>query len=83
VRTSLILENLAAEVRHRRQERKLSQEELADAAGVNVNTVKRLEWAATDCQILTLFGVALGLNMPLAELIAEVERRLVVASIIV
>ena len=70
-----ILKKLAAEVRYRRQERNLTQEELAHVAGVNVNTLKRLEWAATDCQILTLFGVAMGLNMPLADLIAGVERR--------
>jgi len=66
---------LGDEVRYRRHERNLSQEELAHAAGVNVNTLRRLERAKTESQVLTLFDVAMGLNMPLAELIAGAEGR--------
>ncbi len=69
------LKQLAAEVRRRRKERHLSQEELAAAAGVNTNTVKRLEWGRSNCQIQTLFDIAVALDMPLSELIAGVERR--------
>ena len=75
MRSRPILKNLGDEVRARRQERKLSQEALAHAAGLNINTLRRLERAKAEPQILTLFDVAMGLNMPLSALIAGVERR--------
>lgn len=75
MRSRPILKKLGDEVRDRRHERNLTQEALAHAAGVNVNTLRRLERAETESQILTLFDVAMGLSMPLAELIAGVERR--------
>jgi transcriptional regulator with XRE-family HTH domain len=75
VRSRAILQTLGDEVRDRRRERKLSQETLAQAAGIDVNTLRRLEKAQAECQILTLMDVAMGLRMPLAELIAGVERR--------
>jgi transcriptional regulator with XRE-family HTH domain len=75
VRFRPVLKNLGDEVRARRLERHLTQEQLAGAAKVDVNTVRRLERAETECQILTLIDVAEGLSMPLAELIAGMERR--------
>jgi transcriptional regulator with XRE-family HTH domain len=75
VRSRPILKTLGEEVRDRRRERKLSQEALAQAAGIDVNTLRRLELAQSECQILTLIDVAMGLSMPLADLIAGVERR--------
>jgi transcriptional regulator with XRE-family HTH domain len=66
---------LGDEVRKRREERQLNQEALAHDSGISVNTLKKLEWGKTNTQVLTLFGVARGLNMPLSELIAGVERR--------
>jgi transcriptional regulator with XRE-family HTH domain len=75
VRSRPILKTLGEEVRDRRKQRSLSQEELAQAAGIDVNTLRRLERAQSECQILTLVDVAMGLSMPLAELIAGVERR--------
>jgi transcriptional regulator with XRE-family HTH domain len=74
VRWRPILKTLGEEVRDRRLERKLTQEELAQAAGIDVNTLRRLELAQSECQILTLVDVAMGLSMPLAELIAGVEQ---------
>lgn len=75
MRSRPILKRLGDEVRYRRHERNLTQEALAHAAGVNVNTLRRLELAKTESQVLTLFDVARGLNLPLAELIAGVESR--------
>lgn len=75
VRSSPILKMLGDEVRYRRHERNLTQEALAHAAGIDVNTLGRLERAEIEIQVLTLFDVAMGLNMPLAELIAGVEGR--------
>jgi transcriptional regulator with XRE-family HTH domain len=78
VRFRPILKNLGDEVRDRRLERKLTQEQLAGAAGVDVHTLRNLERAESECQILTLIDVAQGLGMPLAELIAGMERRQVI-----
>jgi len=64
---------LGDEVRERRHERSLTQEALAHESGVHVNALKKLEGGKTNCQVLTLFGIAKGLDMPLAELIARVE----------
>jgi transcriptional regulator with XRE-family HTH domain len=75
VRSRAILQTLGDEVRDRRRERNLSQETLAEAAGIDVNTLRRLEKAQAECQILTLFGVASGLKTSLSDLIAGIERR--------
>jgi transcriptional regulator with XRE-family HTH domain len=75
VRTRTTLQKLGAEVRERRHQRNLTQEELAHQSGVHVNALKKLESGISNSQILTLFEIAAGLKMPLAELIAEVERR--------
>jgi transcriptional regulator with XRE-family HTH domain len=69
------LQKLGDEVRERRKKRHLSQEALAHASGVHVNALKKLERGKTNSQVLTLFGIAMGLKTPLAELIAGVERR--------
>lgn len=69
------MQKLGDEVRERRHKRNLTQEALAHASGVHVNALKKLEKGKTNSQVLTLFGVAMGLKTPLAELIAEVERR--------
>ncbi len=73
--TETILQALGDEVRERREQRNLTQEALAFEAGVHPNVIGRLERGQTDNKVLTLFNVAMGLNTPLAELIAGVERR--------
>ncbi len=75
MRTRTTLQKLGDEVRERRKKRNLSQEALAHASGVHVNALKKLERGKTNSQVLTLFGIAMGLKTPLAELIAGVERR--------
>jgi transcriptional regulator with XRE-family HTH domain len=75
VRSRPVLKKLGAEIKDRRLARDLSQEELADAAGVNVNTIQRLEGAKIEGKILTLFDVAMALKMSLSDLIAGAERR--------
>jgi transcriptional regulator with XRE-family HTH domain len=75
VPTRTILQRLGDEVRERRLQRHLSQEALADESGLSLNTLKKLEWGNTNCQLLTLFGVASGLKTSLSDLIAGIERR--------
>ena len=75
MRSRPILKKLGAEIQERRLARKLSQLKLAEAVGVNINTIQRLENAKIESRILTLFDVAAALKMPLSELIAGAERR--------
>jgi transcriptional regulator with XRE-family HTH domain len=53
----------------------MSQLKLAEAVGVNINTIQRLENAKIESRILTLFDVAAALKIPLSELIAGAEKR--------
>jgi len=76
VSTKTLLEMLGDEVKERRTQRSLNQEELAHKAGVHTNVIGRLERGETNSQVLTLFDVAMGLKAPLAELIAGVEAKL-------
>ena len=73
--TRTILQKLGDEVRERRHKRNLTQEVLAHESGLSLGALKKLEWGKSNCQVLTLFGVARGLNTSLAELIAGVESR--------
>jgi transcriptional regulator with XRE-family HTH domain len=70
-----ILQTLGDEVRKRREGRHLTQEKLALEVGVHTNAIGRLERGETDSRVLTLFDIAMGLETPLADLIAGVERR--------
>lgn len=72
---SPILQALGDEVRERRDRCDLSQEALAEAAGVNPNVIGRLERGTSNCKVLTLFDVARALDMPLSELIAGAASR--------
>jgi transcriptional regulator with XRE-family HTH domain len=69
------LQALGDEIRERREQRNLTQEALAEAAGVNTNVIGRLERGSNNCRVLTLFDVALALSVPAAELIAGAARR--------
>ena len=66
---------LGEEVRKRRQERELTQEQAADDCRVHVNSLKRLESGLLRMRWVTLAKVAIGLELPLSELIGRVERR--------
>jgi XRE family transcriptional regulator, regulator of sulfur utilization len=75
VRTSTVLRCLGEEVRERRLQRKLSQEALADLAGIHTNVVGRLERGTYNPTVLTLLSIALKLNTSLEELFAEAAKR--------
>ena len=75
VPTKTILQTLGDEVRQRRKGRRLTQEGLALEVGVHTNAIGRLERGETNNKVLTLFNIATGLETPLADLIAGVERR--------
>jgi XRE family transcriptional regulator, regulator of sulfur utilization len=75
VRQRTVLRSLGEEVRERRIRRKLSQEVLAEQAGVHTNVVGRLERGSYNPTVLTLAAIALKLNASLEELFAGAERR--------
>lgn len=56
-------------------QRKLSQEALADLAGIHTNVVGRLERGTYNPTVLTLLSIALKLNTSLEELFAEAAKR--------
>ena len=66
---------LGEEIRRLRQARVLTQEALAHDSGIHTNALGRLERGESDSRVVTLFKVAIGLKMPLEEIIAGVKRR--------
>jgi transcriptional regulator with XRE-family HTH domain len=67
---------LALAVGELRARRRMTQEQLADAAGVSRNYVGELEQARRATTFEALILVARGLNVPLVELVQTFEARL-------
>ena len=59
---------LGQNIRERRKERRMSQTELAQEAGVALMTISRLERGEHDPHLRTLSQIARGLGVPLLEL---------------
>jgi transcriptional regulator with XRE-family HTH domain len=59
---------LGQNIRELRKERKMSQTELAQRAGVALMTISRLERGEHDPHVRTLSRIARGLGVPLLEL---------------
>jgi XRE family transcriptional regulator, fatty acid utilization regulator len=65
---------LARAVRHLREQRKLSQEELASRAGTTFSTINRLETAKSAPAWATVRTVASALDVTLRELADAIEE---------
>jgi transcriptional regulator with XRE-family HTH domain len=63
---------LGERIRHRRNARGISQQALANAAGVTQNAIYRLEAGETNPQITTLQQIAAGLECSVRELLCGV-----------
>jgi transcriptional regulator with XRE-family HTH domain len=59
---------LGQNIRERRKERRMSQTELAQKAGVALMTISRLERGEHDPHVRTLSQIARGLGVPLLRL---------------
>jgi transcriptional regulator with XRE-family HTH domain len=59
---------LGQNIREHRKERRMSQTELAQRAGVALMTISRLERGEHDPHVRTLSQIAKGLGVPLFEL---------------
>jgi transcriptional regulator with XRE-family HTH domain len=75
VRTRSILRSLGEEVRERRKQRNLSQEDLALQAGIHPNVVGRLERGIYNPSVLVLHAITAKLNISLLELFVGADKR--------
>lgn len=62
-------------VRELRREREMSQEDLADLAGLSGNYVGDTERGERNISVRTLWQLADGLGVPASELLARAEGR--------
>jgi transcriptional regulator with XRE-family HTH domain len=70
-----ILRALGDEIRQCRQARGLSQEELAETAGLHRNFIGLIERGQRNATILTLESLAHALRISLTDLITKAEKR--------
>lgn len=70
-----LLEALAVEVKARRQELKLTQEDLAGRCEIDRPYLSLIEVARKQPSLSVLWRIAGGLDLRLSELAARVERR--------
>ncbi len=76
VHPSLRLEALADAIRELRARKRLSQEKVADAAGLNRKTVGSVERRESVPSFTALASIADGLGVSLSELVNVYEQRL-------
>jgi transcriptional regulator with XRE-family HTH domain len=73
-RAPTILEVLRGNLIFRRARARLSQEELAERAGVSRPTISRIERAACDVGVETVERIAIALGVPVADLFVPARR---------
>lgn len=61
-------------VRHLRVSKKLSQEELADRAGIHRTYIGDVERGTRNVAIVNMTRIAIALGVPLSRLISEMEQ---------
>ena len=64
-----LLQKIAINVRNERFRQKLSQEELAEKAGLSLNFISNIENAKQDVRICNVNSIAIALNKDLKDLI--------------
>ncbi len=69
------LDVFAANVRHLREERGLTQERLAELADLHMTDIARIETQGRDPGIKVLAKIAHGLGVPASELLEGVEHQ--------
>ena len=65
------LERLGAHIRERRRQLHLSQEALADAAGIDRSHMGKIERGERNVTLLNLTRIAAALGRPLSDLLAR------------
>jgi transcriptional regulator with XRE-family HTH domain len=69
------LGTFAANVKQLRHERKLTQEALADRAGLNLSDIARIETLRRDPGVKVVAKIAYGLGVPTTKLFEGVKHR--------
>ncbi len=64
-----ILLKLASKISYERKKRNLSQEKLAEMAGVNMRSVSMLENGTTNVKFLTLYNIAKAFDIEVCDLV--------------
>lgn len=64
-----ILLKLASKISYERKKHGLSQEKLAEMAGVNMRSISMIENGTTNAKFLTLYRIAQALHIEVCELV--------------
>ena len=64
-----ILLKLASKISYERKIRNLSQEKLAELAGVNMRSISMVENRSTNIKFLTLYKIASAFNIEMCDLV--------------
>jgi transcriptional regulator with XRE-family HTH domain len=67
----IVLKQIGARIKAARKVRELSQQAVADAAGINREYLSRVERGTENVSILTLVRVAAALDIPLRNLLCD------------
>ncbi|MDR1710096.1 MAG: helix-turn-helix domain-containing protein [Candidatus Accumulibacter sp.] len=70
-----LMKALAGEIKARRAGLKISQEELADRAGVNRTYIGKIELARNQPTVAVLFRISQALEVEPPEFVSSVQRR--------
>ncbi|UBV45520.1 helix-turn-helix domain-containing protein (plasmid) [Deinococcus taeanensis] len=68
-----LLKRLGDNVHTARTTKGLSQEALADLAGLNRSHISKIEKAGSDVQLITVYRLATALDLPLQDLLSRAE----------
>jgi transcriptional regulator with XRE-family HTH domain len=71
-----MLQTFGRSIRGFRKQRKLSQDDLAEAAKLSRNYVSDIERGVRNPSLLALVGLSQALRLPLREMLADVEPRM-------
>ncbi len=70
-RGQIVLKQIGARIKAARKTRELSQQAVADAAGINREYLSRVERGTENVSILTLVRIADALDTPVRDLLCE------------
>lgn len=69
-----LVQILGARIKNIRKRQRLSQEKLAELAGLHPTYISDIERGKVNASICAYLGIAQGLGLSLAELVTEVEK---------
>jgi transcriptional regulator with XRE-family HTH domain len=69
------LQTFGRAIRSFRKQRKMSQEDLAEASKLSRNYVSDIERGVRNPSLMAVVGIARALRMPLRDLVADIEPK--------